>query len=366
MKQSFAIGILVVSVTVLPGCGQWLKDKLGMGGKDEPSSAQGVVGGGDVLVSIKGKAVVTAQSFENEFDQLLNENPQLKSILPMMPDAKKNFLMGMVNQEVVDFWVAENKVNEKQDYKKEYDRMMHQVKRMLNTKYFGQEHPVQVGDAELQEYYEKNKDTMPDLLISRGGVKVVGVSFDKEDDAKAFLAKVNATKGDVKKAADDAKFSKNFRDFKIVNKQSVGIDAALRDKVVELKKVPTTELVKVGDKSFWVVRATEKEEVKYRPFDQVKPGLEQYVAREKRMEAFEKQINKLKQEYNVVVNEAGLAAKEEKEKLAADTKDESANLVPSAKESAEVIVAENDDVAKQEATPNEPAITQPVTESKVA
>ena len=213
---------------------------------------------------------------------------------------------------------------------------------MLNTKYFSQEHPVQVADAELQEFYDKNKDTMPDLLISRGGTKAVGVSFDKEDDAKAFLAKVNAAKGDVKKAADDAKLSKNYRDFKLVNKQSVGIDAVLRDKVVELKKVPATELVKAGDKSIWVVRATEKEEVKYRPFDQVKAGLEQYVAREKRMEAFEKEISRLKQDYNVVVNEGYLKAQEEK--LAADS---------NAKES-EVAVAQNEPVAHQ------------VTESKVA
>ena len=42
-------------------------------------------------------------------------------------------------------------------YKKEYDRMMKSVKRMLNTKYFGLEHPVQLSENEVQEFYEKNR-----------------------------------------------------------------------------------------------------------------------------------------------------------------------------------------------------------------
>ena len=32
--------------------------------------------------------------------------------------------------------------------------------------------------------YEKNKDTMPGLLISQGGVVASGIQFDSEDAAK--------------------------------------------------------------------------------------------------------------------------------------------------------------------------------------
>ena len=294
----FALALLLVPMVFLPGCG-WL-DCL-RGKKD---SAEG-----KAVVTMSGDVVITTKSFEAEFDQLLQENPHLQSVLAMMPDAKKNFLMGMVNQQVVDKWVSANKVDQKEEYVKELDRMMRQVKRMLNTKYFGLEHPVQVGEAEVTEFYNKNKDSMPDLIVSRGGVKAIGVSFDKEASAKAFVAKVRELK-DITKAANALHVAKNLRDFKLVNSQSLGMDAALREQIVSLQKFPSVEVIKVNDKSFWVVSATSKEESQYRPLEQVKAGLEQYVTKEKRMEMFDKEITKLKADFNVVVNEDALKPEE--------------------------------------------------------
>jgi len=295
----FALALLLVPMVLLPGCG-WL-DYL----RGKKESAEG----GKTVVTMSGDVVITTKSFEAEFDQLLEENPHLKSVLAMMPAAKKNFLLGMVNQQIVDKWVADNKVDQKEAYAKELDRMMRSVKRMLNTKYFGLEHPVQVGENEINEFYDKNKDSMPDLVVSRGGVKAVGVSFEKEADAKAFVSKVRELK-DITKAANVAHVNKNLRDFKLVNSQSLGMDAALRDKIVSLEKVPTVELVKVSDKSFWVVSATAKEASQYRPLEQVKAGLEQYVAKEKRMEMFDKEITQLKADYKVVINEDALKPEE--------------------------------------------------------
>jgi hypothetical protein len=265
-----------------------------------------------------------------------------------MPDAKKNFLMGMTNQLVVDKWIADNKIDQKEEYVKDLERMTRSVKRMLNTKYFGLEHPVQVGANEVEEFYNKNKDSMPDLVISRGGVKAAGVSFEKEADAKAFVAKVREMK-DITKAANAAHVTKNLRDFKMVNAQSLGMDVALRDKIVSLDKFPAVELVKVNDKSFWVVSATGKEEAQYRSLEQVKTGLEQYVAKEKRMKLFDEEISKLKTDYNVVINEDAFKA-EEASKLA-DAQDQAQPEVvadaPQTHAPAEQAVASNDQSAVQ-------------------
>lgn len=303
VNQKFALALLLVPVVFLPSCApwNWLKEKM-CGTKANSIAAND---SSAVIVSMKGHPVITTQSFDKEFDQLIEENPHLKSVLAIMPDAKKNFLTGMINQEVVDAWVAENRVDQKAEYQRELDRMMRSVRRMLNTKYFGLEHPVQVSENEVNEFYEKNKDSMPDLMLSRGGVQAEGVSFEREADAKAFLAKAREMKN-VRKAADAAKVSKHYRDFKLVNAQSLGMDAALRDKVVALEKVPSMCVVKVSDNSFWVVSASHREETKYRPLEQVKAGLEQFVAKEKRMELFDKEIGKLKTDYNVVVNEEAL------------------------------------------------------------
>jgi hypothetical protein len=144
---------------------------------------------------------------------------------------------------------------------------------------------------------------MPDLLISRGGIKAVGVSFDKMAAAQDFLAKAKASK-DITKAAQAAQLSKNVQDFKMVNDQSVGIDSALRDKILEIKKVPAVELIKLSDNKIWVVSATEKEEAKYRPFEQIKSGLEQLVKREKSNEVFEQELNKLKKNIKLLLTKS--------------------------------------------------------------
>lgn len=310
-RGKFALTLLLVPVTFLPSCFlvDWVKGK---------KENQHVVEGKPV-VEMAGKVVITDQSFQQEFDQLIEENPHLKSVLALMPDAKKNFLAGMVNQAVVDTWVTENKVDGKAEYQKELNRMMHSVKRMLNTKYFGLEHPVQVSDAELTEFYEKNKDSMPDLMISKGGVKAAGVSFATQAEAQAFVAQVKEAKG-IEKAAQLAHVSKNYRDFKVVNAQSLGMDAQLRDKVVAMR-APSVAVVKAENK-FWVVDASGKEEVQYRPFAQVKEGLSQYVAKEKRMELFDKEIGKLKTEYHVVVNEDVLKSPDQATQTADNVDDE--------------------------------------------
>ena len=334
-REKFALALLIVPALLLPGCGDWLKAKF-CGTKPGASATEGAA-----VVTMDGRVVITTQSFEKEFEQLLEENPHLKSVIALMPDAKKNFLQGMINQEVVDKWVAENKVDAKEEYKQEMERMVRSVKRMLNTKYFGLEHPVQVTETEVTEFYDKNKDTMPDLMISRGGVKAVGVSFEKEADARAFVAKANSLhKGDVTKAADNGKM-KNFRDFKMVNAQSLGMDVTVRDQIVNFQKFPTVELIKVSDNSFWVVGATSKEETKYRPLDQVKAGLEQYVAKEKRMEMFDKEITKLKDNYKVSINEEALMPKQEQTVADAQTAtEENAQAVAQAPEQAVEKVAD--------------------------
>lgn len=343
-REKFALALLVVPALLLPGCGEWIKEKF-CGSKHNTTVADS----GAPVVTMDGRVVITTQSFEKEFEQLLEENPHLKSVIALMPDAKKNFLQGMINQEIVDKWVADTRVDEKEEYQKEMNRMIRSVKRMLNTKYFGLEHPVQVSDAEVTDFYEKNKDSMPDLMISRGGVKAVGVSFDKEADARAFLNKVNTLcKGDVTKAADNGKM-KNFRDFKMVNAQTLGMDVTVRDQVAAMSKVPAVELIKVSDNSFWVVGATAKEETKYRPLDQVKAGLEQYVAKEKRMEMFDKEISKLKNDYKVSVHEDALTPKQE-QTVAENSTEETKTVEVAAVEPAET-PAEAKAAQVSEATP---------------
>lgn len=292
--------LVVASMAVLPGC-NWFK-KGCCGGADDDLVQQG-----EILASMNGKRIISDKSLDRDFEQLLQENPQLRQVLTFMPDAKKNFLQGMVSQNVVDQYVADNKIDQQDDYQNELNRMTRSVKRMLNTKYFTQAYTVKVTDEEAKKYYEENKANMPDLMVSRGGFKTEGVSFAKEADAQAFLAKTQG-KCCFQKMAKEAGLK--VQDFKMVNAETVGVSPVLRNAIAAFDKAPKVEMVK-ADGKVWVVNAYEKVESQFRPYEQVAAGLKQYVEKERSMAKMDKEITQLKEHYQVVVNEDSLKAKQQ-------------------------------------------------------
>jgi len=147
---------------------------------------------------------------------------------------------------------------------------------------------------------------MPDLLVSRGGVRAMGVKFSTEEKAKEFLNKVNAQKGNISKAAEANKV--NIQDFKLVNAQSVGIAPELRDKISALTQVPSTNMFKINDKTFWVVRATAKEQPAYHEYAKVKDQLKKYLEDQEREKALRQVMDNLKTKYNVEIKQDSMPA----------------------------------------------------------
>lgn len=264
---------------------------------DDPLVAQG-----EVLVSMNGKPVVSTKSFEQHFNRLLDDNPQYKEFLARSPEAKRNALSGLAGQAAIDEFICRNGVDQTEAYLEELNTLIKSQKRMLNLKYFTEGMDVKISDDEVRDSYEKNKDVMPQLLISRGGVKAVGIAFDKEADAKAFAEKVG--KGNLSDQAKTSGLSDKVRDFKLVHAGSFGVDPVVRDTIVSFKEFPVVKVVKGKDDKFWVVQATGMEEKSYRPFNEVKDALRGFVEREKSIKMFEEQLEKLKKEYNIVVNES--------------------------------------------------------------
>lgn len=305
VATKLSVALLVVPVIFLTGCKpwEWLKGHMGKKAGTEAALE------GEVLVTIKGKPLMTAQKFEQEFNKFLEENPQYKAALSFMPDLKKDVFMGMVNQELVDFWAKDTKADQKPEYVQDMERMLTNAKHIVNSKYFGEAYPVKLTDDELKEFYEKNKDVLPDLLVSRGGVKTKAISFDKQEAAKNFLAKMKELKT-IDAAAKIMNLTKSVRDFKQVHQHTMGIDTALRDKVLEIKKFPAHDMVKAADgKQFWVFAVTAKEDAQYQPFEKIKAGLEQYVTHEKRKKVIGDALEQLKKDYEVVVSDEYFKAK---------------------------------------------------------
>ncbi len=300
----------IAALTLLPSCKllEWFKGKPAVEAPamvTTPAVSAEPVLTGDVIVSMQGMPLVTTDSLQAEKEKLIKANPQLKAMMAFMGPEQldRQLSEGLMNQAIVDKYIADNKMNKSSEYQAELQEGYKAIERMINAKYFSSSFKVAVSAADVKSFYDKNKDVMPNLLISRGGVAALGVQFADEVQANEFAAKVKQNNNDIKKTAQVAGLSEKVKDFKLVHSQSLGIDAALRDKIVGIKTAPRIEVFKISDKAVWVVNATSKQEHKYRPLAQVKNDIQQYLEKEKRAEQYDEQINRLKNEYGVVINE---------------------------------------------------------------
>ncbi len=295
--------LLLSSLVFLPSC-EWLKDKLGLTKTEMAASSDTVTGDGNVLATMNGKPLVTVQEFETQFKNLIENHPY-GAMLAQMPGIDRQILDGLVGQKVITKYIEDKGINKTPEYKQRQD----QLTQGLNVEFFQMEYKPKVTEAEMREFYAKNKDRMPEAIISRGGVNTAGVSFTKEADAKAFLDKVKGNGASLEKVAKESNLGDKFRDFKMVNESSP-IDAMLREKIVALKKFPSVELVKGGDNNFYVIYASSKEEPKTRSYDEMKRSVEQNLLVEKTQEAVAKAYDQLKKDYNVTIDESYFAKKD--------------------------------------------------------
>lgn len=304
-KKILAGGIFA-TLSFLPGCA--LLDMFKGGGQTAiESKAAGETSTpmtGEVLVTMKGKPAITTDTLALEKEKFLKANPQIRQALGFMdPKAfDRNLLEGLIGQKIADEYVISQGINQTAAYKAELKDLCESMERMLNAKYFSEKKTVSVPDSEVRAFYDTNKDKLRGVMTSQGGIMASGIEFADGAAARAFVARAKAAPGGFKKTAQDDNLNAKIKDFKLVNSQSLGIDELLRDKIIGIKTVPSIELFEVNGK-FWVVNATGKEEPKFIPYEQIKDKLKQELEQNKRVELFEKEINELRKEYVVEVNE---------------------------------------------------------------
>jgi len=309
-QQKFFVSAFFMALIVLPGCTWFSSDEKSKTQKEVAKNTPAVPGveyindGSAVVISMNGKPVVSERSLDAEYEQLLKDNPQIEQMLPLM-GGKDGLLdrltAALADRSVLRRFIVEEGISGQAEYKEELERMIKSVTDMLNVKYFNKKYVSSVSDRDVRDFYEKNKNTMPELLVSRGGVQSSGIKFSSDADAKTFMAKLKAAKNDVVAAAKEAGLTDKVEDFQLVNEQSVGIAPALREKILSIKSFPSVELVKVGDDAFWVVKAASKEDTVYREYDSVKDNLKRFLEDSKREEVAGKAINDLKEKYKIKV-----------------------------------------------------------------
>lgn len=313
--KSGAAQVLVISMLLtMPSCRfvDWMKEKFGGSSEQTPQMVDTVAfettspsDSSAVLVTMSGKPLITQDMLEAEKQKLLASNPQLQAMIALMDEKQlnRNLVDGMASREIIRKYVADNKIDSSEKYRKDMDMVLQQVRDALNTRYFMDSFSVSVADNEVKKFYDENKDVIPNLLISKGGVEAVAVSFGDEKAADEFATKAKGMKNDVMRAAKEAGVTDKVKDFKLVHEQSLGIDPELKEKIIGIASVPSVNTFKVGNE-YWVVAANKKEAPKYRDLDQVRDDLKQLIEKEKTMKKFEEEVARLKGEYGIEVDES--------------------------------------------------------------
>lgn len=304
MKSKVSVSLSLVSLLALSGC-DWFGAKK-ISDSASVASTESVKTDvaqpkGEALLSINGKVLLTVPEFEEEMAQFLDLQPQYKQMMAFMPDAEYQIFSNVKSERILDEWANKNKLNERADFKKELEKIERLGRRQLAVKYFIDAHPVSVPASDVRKFYDENKTVYPDLQVSKGGITAKAIKFNTQDAAKAFVDKVSAAGADFEKAAKDENLT--VKNFKNVNDKSFEVEDAIRKKLLELKKFPSSvEVVTAKDKDkdiFWVVIAQSKEEPKYVPFEEIKGKIEEFLKEQKKGEMFMKELEKLQKDLNI-------------------------------------------------------------------
>lgn len=317
----------IMSLLFLTGC---------FGEKDEKKSSGAdshhVQESSEVLFYIDEKPVLTVAEYEEQKSMAQQANPQVNMILQMMPDAEYNILFkGMVTSRMMKEWGVRNKIDQDPEFIKQRKQLHDAMDLQLFMKYYDDAHPVHVSDEDAEKYYIEKRDSIPALKTSQGGVAIKSVVFDFKKAAQDFLEKVKDASN--KKFEEIAKEGKLSVSSMTINQES-HVSAPLKNRVLELKKFPHKELIKVSDKAYWVINAVKKEDAQYRPYNSpdVKQGIKKMMRDERKEKALLDNVEKLKKEYNTRENKEYFDKKtadrqkavEQAQKVAAEAQEQAA------------------------------------------
>ncbi len=304
--------IVVSGLTLFSGCAWWP-----FGGTSSKDAAAKSISGDNVLLTINGVPALTVEKYEEQLTMAQQANPQIGMLLQMMPNAEKDFIFrGMATAELMKAWAQKEGIDKTEEFKKQRNQLCDAMELQLYMKHFDEAHPINISDSDLAKFYEEQKDLIPALTLSPGGVETIYVRFDSKDKADKFFERVKDVKKSsaFKAAAEENK--QKTGDSVISAKSSVG--EAIKDVVLGLKKFPSVRLVGADDNSYWVLLATGKSDTKYRDFKtpEIQHGLKKMLTDQRKDKQIEQVVNQLKTEMNVVENHKYFEDKENKKREA--------------------------------------------------
>jgi peptidyl-prolyl cis-trans isomerase C len=282
-KETGKLLVVAFCVTALFGC----KAKTGTEGAKESQKKSG-----QVLAEVNG-AVITTADYNKELETL---PPYLK---PMTETAegKKELLDTMVVRELILQQAGKDGIDKSQAVA---DKLEELKKRVVVEAFLKKkvEEQAKIGDAELQEFYNKNKDKFK----TGDQVQASHILVKTEADAQDILKQLKA----------GGKFEELAKNHSIDAAAAKGGDLGWFGKgamlpefekaVFALKEGAISGIVKTKF-GYHIIKLTGKRPAGIRPFDEVKDQIKAAILPEKQQEVFKKLKEDLKKNAKFSIKE---------------------------------------------------------------
>jgi len=321
IKKAFNYIMLFSSLAILPGCTDWIKEKLGSSESscsncgDHGSRATHTVTGteltGETLLSVDGQSLVTVSGFEDFWKMYVESNPQAALIAGFYPGLRKEvFTTLLVPFEIAKVYLQKTGKDTSPEFQKLFERQCEFVYKTLALDVLHKDilEKINKSPQALREFYEENRDKVrafqdTKFTKSSGGTSAISVEFDNDQDATAFLEK--AKSGDFMNVAKENE--KEVKQLGLVTMESPEINYFVKVKLNELAPEDFAK-VDLGKDKFVVVKSLAKKKAEYASFDelmedqQAKDIIERELVQVKSVEKMKEEMENFKKTYNIQQN----------------------------------------------------------------
>jgi len=262
-----------------------------------------------VLAEVGGKKL-EAKVLE---EQIANLPPQMQMMLVQNPQIKKQFVERWVDTNLLALEAQKTKLDQDPAVKNKLDEAKTFI---LAQEYVMKEieKKINVTDAEVKAYFEKNKAEFSEPESVKASHILVKVPQDADEKAwKDAEAKIKDIKKKLDGGADFAKLAQEMSDDP--GSKAKGGDLGFFSKG---RMVPEFEAaafaLKPGEVSqpvktpfgYHLIKVVEKKDAHEKSFDEVKDQVKQNLLNQKRREALDAMLLNLKKQYPVKINETAI------------------------------------------------------------
>ena len=242
-----------------------------------------------ILATVEGKAITNIQ-----LDGLIQQAPQDQQNQFRTHEGHRQLLNEMIAQELFYLEGKKEKIEETQDFKKEFEEMKEKfLKSYMISHFMGS---VSVEEKEVKDYY----DAHPKEFIAPDSIRASHILLPAEQQAKDIINEIN--NGD--KSFEDA-----AKAYSICPSKDVGDDLNYFSKgkmVPEFEKVAFA--LKVGEMTdkpiktefgWHIIKITDSKSGETIPYDVVKDSLHHFLLGQKQNHEYMSEVEELKKSFKV-------------------------------------------------------------------